>query len=231
MSFSPIDLWNNMGVLARLVVVTLLAMSVFSAWVVIDRTLVFRRSRRQSLSFVKALRQQLSSGDATLDGTLDLARRSPDSPLGRVVAAALDEYQRGLAALARRGPAQRGDFDVVEAVGNAVDRVREREVSGLKKGLGGLASVSSAAPFIGLFGTVVGIINAFRSMAASGQGGLAAVSAGISEALVTTAVGLLVAIPAVMTFNYFSNAIETIAVDIKDVSSEVVGHVIREGWS
>lgn len=228
MSFSPIDLWNNMGVLAKLVIVALLVMSVFSAWVVIDRALVFWRARRQSLSFVMTLRQELAAG--TVDSVVALAQRSPGSPLARVVAAALVEYRRGQEALARRGLAERSEFDLVDAVASAVDRVREREVSGLKKGLGGLASVSSAAPFIGLFGTVVGIINAFRSMAASGQGGLAAVSAGISEALVTTAVGLLVAIPAVMTFNYFSNAIEAMAVDVKDVSSEVVGHIFREGW-
>lgn len=229
MSFSPIDLWSNMGLLARLVVIALLAMSIFSAWVIIDRAIVFRRARRQTLSFVMALRHELS-GQGTLESTLALAERNPGSPLGRVVAAVLVEYQRGLEALARRAADHAAAFDLVEAVGNAAERVREREVSGLKKGLGGLASVSSAAPFVGLFGTVVGIINAFRSMAASGQGGLAAVSAGISEALVTTAVGLLVAIPAVMTFNYFSNAIESIAVDVKDVSSEVVGHVFREGW-
>ena len=86
-----------------------------------------------------------------------------------------------------------------------------------------------AAPFIGLFGTVVGIINAFRSMAQSGQGGLGAVSAGISEALFTTATGLLVAIPAVMAFNYFTNTIEAFVVDMNDVSSELISYVLREG--
>jgi len=99
----------------------------------------------------------------------------------------------------------------------------------MKKGLGGLGSISSAAPFIGLFGTVVGIINAFRSMASSGQGGLGAVSAGIAEALFTTAVGLIVAIPAVMAFNYFTNSIEAFVVDMNDVSSELISYVLREG--
>jgi biopolymer transport protein ExbB/TolQ len=99
----------------------------------------------------------------------------------------------------------------------------------MKKGLGGLGTISSGAPFIGLFGTVVGIINAFRSMAASGQGGLGAVSAGISEALVTTAAGLLVAIPAVMAYNYFTNTNEQFVVDMNDVSSELISYVLREG--
>jgi len=95
--------------------------------------------------------------------------------------------------------------------------------------LGGLASISSAAPFIGLFGTVVGIINAFRAMAATGQGGLGAVSAGIAEALFTTAAGLLVAIPAVMSFNYFTNIIESFVVEMNEVSSEVLSFVLKEG--
>jgi biopolymer transport protein ExbB len=99
----------------------------------------------------------------------------------------------------------------------------------MKNGLGGLASISSAAPFIGLFGTVIGIINAFQAMAASGQGGLGAVSKGISEALITTAAGLLVAIPAVMMYNYFTNTIEQFVVDMNDVSSELISYVLREG--
>ena len=82
---------------------------------------------------------------------------------------------------------------------------------------------------MGLFGTVVGIINAFRAMASSGQGGLAAVSAGISEALVTTAFGLLVAIPAVMVYNYFTNRVDDFVVDMNDVSSEVISFVLKEG--
>jgi biopolymer transport protein ExbB len=230
LSFNPIDLWNNMGALARLVVLALLVMSVYSAWVVIDRTLVLRRARRQSLSFVAALGQLLSGG-GDMDRMVALPREAPDSPVARVVGAALAEYRLGLAALKRRGPEARAELDLVDAVNAALDRVREREVAGLKRGLGALASVSSAAPFVGLFGTVVGIINAFRSMAATGQGGLGAVSAGISEALVTTAVGLLVAIPAVMIFNAFTSTVERMAVDIKDVSSEVVAHVLREGWT
>jgi hypothetical protein len=109
-----------------------------------------------------------------------------------------------------------------------IERTKERETADLKRGLGGLASISSAAPFIGLFGTVIGIINAFRSMAATGQGGLGAVSAGISEALFTTAVGLSVAIPAVMTFNYFTSVIDRYVVDMNGVGSELLSFVLRE---
>ena len=226
-SFDPFEMWNNMGFLARLVVVFLGGMSVYSLWVMIDRYIIFSRAKRYSMVFVRALQDALGAKD--LNGALKLSRAEPQTPVGRVVGAALTEYRDALDAIAKTGPDEIGDFDVVDAVNRAIDRVKEREVSNLKKGLGALASISSAAPFIGLFGTVVGIINAFRSMASSGQGGLGAVSAGISEALFTTAVGLLVAIPAVMTFNFFTNRIEEFIVDMNDVGSELISFVLREG--
>ncbi len=227
MSFNPFELWQNMGILARIVVILLLVMSVYSFWVMIDRFAVFSKAKRYSLAFVLALRDRLGKRD--LNGAMKLAKAEPQSPISRVIHEALVEYRDGLDAIAQTGPDEIGEFDVVDAVNRAIDRVKEREVANLKKGLGGLASISSAAPFIGLFGTVVGIINAFRSMAASGQGGLGAVSAGIAEALFTTAVGLVVAIPAVMAFNYFTNTIEAFVVDMNDVSSELITFVLREG--
>jgi biopolymer transport protein ExbB len=202
-------------------------MSVYSLWVMIDRFYYFSRARRLSLAFVLALRERLSQRN--LAGALGLANSQPQGPIAKVIAEALTEYKEGVEAIQKMGPEEVGDFDVVDAVNRAIDRVKEREVANLKRGLGGLASISSAAPFIGLFGTVVGIINAFRSMAASGQGGLGAVSAGIAEALFTTAVGLVVAIPAVMAFNYFTNSTEAFVVDMNDVSSELISYVLREG--
>ncbi len=226
-SFDPFEMWNNMGFLARVVVVLLGVLSVYSLWVMIDRFIIFSRAKRYSLVFVRALKDVLDKKD--LNGALKLSKSEPVTPVARVVEAALTEYRDALDAIQKTGPDEIGDFDVVDAVNRAIDRVKEREISNLKKGLGGLASISSAAPFIGLFGTVVGIINAFRSMASSGQGGLGAVSAGISEALFTTAVGLLVAIPAVMTFNFFTNRIEEFVVDMNDVGSELISFVLREG--
>src|SRR5215813_11592573 len=185
--FNLIEMWRSMLPLAKTVVIILAIMSVYSLWVMIDRFAVFTRAKRYSLSFVLALREQLKSRD--LEGALKLSQMKPQSPIARVVEEALTEYREGVRAKAEAGPEELGDFDVVDAVNRVIDRAKEREVATLKKGLGGLASISSSAPFIGLFGTVVGIINAFRSMAASGQGGLGAVSAGIAEALFTTAAG------------------------------------------
>ncbi len=225
--FNLLEMWNSMLPLAKTVVIILAIMSVYSLWVMIDRFNTFMKAKRQSLAFILALRDQLKSRN--LEGALTLSQKKPQSPIARVVAEALAEYRDGIYALTHTGPDELGEFDVVDAVNRVIDRAKEREVASLKKGLGGLASISSAAPFIGLFGTVVGIINAFRAMASTGQGGLGAVSAGISEALFTTAAGLLVAIPAVMSFNYFTNTIESFVVDMNEVSSELLSFVLREG--
>ncbi|HEX9508153.1 MAG TPA: MotA/TolQ/ExbB proton channel family protein [Myxococcales bacterium] len=225
--FNLMEMWHSMLPLAKTVVIILAIMSVYSLWVMIDRFNTFMKAKRQSMAFILALRDQLKSRD--LEGALTLSQKKPQSPIARVVAEALAEYRDGIYALTHTGSDELGEFDVVDAVNRVIDRAKEREVASLKKGLGGLASISSAAPFIGLFGTVVGIINAFRAMASTGQGGLGAVSAGISEALFTTAAGLLVAIPAVMSFNYFTNTIESFVVDMNEVSSELLSFVLREG--
>jgi biopolymer transport protein ExbB/TolQ len=228
-SFDLMEMWRSMAPLAKLVNILLAICSVYSLWVIVDRAIVLRSVKKKSVNFMLQLQGQLKSRN--LDGAMQLAMHVSDSPVARLVREALIEYLEGLDAMRALPPHETGDFDLIDAVTRVIDRTKEREVSDLKKGLGGLASISSAAPFIGLFGTVVGIINAFQSMAQSGQGGLGAVSAGISEALFTTAVGLMVAIPAVMLFNYYSTVIERFVVDINGVSGELVSFMIREELS
>src|SRR5439155_2892061 len=116
----------------------------------------------------------------------------------------------------------------VESVARALERQAQREVQSLKRGLGVLATVGSTAPFVGLLGTVMGIITAFQSMAASGSGGLGTVSNGIAEALITTAFGLLVAIPAVMAYNYLQGWVDARAVDISESSNEFLDVVAKQ---
>lgn len=226
-SFSFVDMWKTMGLLARAVVVILAIMSMYSLYVSGERLMTFVRARGASITFVGGLASSLKQQN--VKQALELSGQKPQPPIARVVQAGLREYVDGMEALKTSGSLEVGDFDIVEAVNRAVERVKEREVADLRRGLGGLATIASAAPFVGLFGTVVGIINAFQSMAASGQGGLASVSAGIAEALVTTAFGLLVAIPAVMIFNYFTNRVDDFVVDMNDVSSELVAFVLKEG--
>jgi biopolymer transport protein ExbB len=227
MEFNLIHLWGVASLPGKAVIVILAIMGVYMIAVGVERLITFMRAKNRSLEFVLNLEPKLRDGD--LKAAHSLAQMKPQSPIGLVIDAALDEYFRAMRALKDTGPDDVGDFDVVDAVNRAIDRVKEREIADLKKGLGGLATIASAAPFVGLFGTVVGIINVFATMKVSGGGGIAAVAGGIGEALITTAFGLLVAIPAVMVFNYFTNAIDNLVVDMNETSSELISFVLREG--
>ena len=227
MDFNLVSLWTQTSVPGKAVIVMLALMGVYLLAIGIERLVTFRRARSRSLEFVYGLQQKLRDKD--LKAALSLAQLKPQGPIAIVVEAALREYLEGLAALKELGPDDVGDFDIVDAVNRALDRVKEREVADLKKGLGGMATVATTAPFIGRFGTVVGISNVFATMKVSGSGGIAAVAGGIGEALVTTAFGLLIAIPAVMVFNYFTNAIDSFVVDMDETSSELLSYVLREG--
>jgi biopolymer transport protein ExbB/TolQ len=224
-NFSFVEMWGNMGGGARGVVIVLALMSIYSLGVMVERFVTFVRAKGRSTTLVQGVSQLLQQHD--LDGARELMAKKPQPPIARVLAAALDEYRDGVDVLKSTRALAIGDFDIIDAINRAVERVKEREISDLKKGLGGLATIASAAPFVGLFGTVIGIINAFQSMAATGQGGLAAVSAGIAEALVTTAFGLLVAIPAVMVYNYLTNRVDEFVVDMNEVSSELLSFVLK----
>ena len=119
-------------------------------------------------------------------------------------------------------------YDLVGAIGRSLEMSSALTAAEMKKGLGALATIGSTAPFIGLFGTTAGIINAFTSMAATGSGGIAAVSAGIAEALVTTAFGLFVAIPAVMAFNYFTGQMERFQIEMTNSSAELMDFFLKK---
>jgi len=223
MSFSFIEVWHQAGVVGKSVFVLLAVMSVYSLGLVAERVFRYYTARKQSLQYVGRLRDLLEN--AKLGEAVSEAAPFVKSPVAQVVAAGLKSYVAG-AAEAAKG---RKGIDLVEALDRNLERVRDREVSGLKRGLSGLATIGSTAPFVGLFGTVVGIIKAFTSMSVSGSGGLSAVSGDIAEALVATGLGLFVAIPAVALFNYLNGQIEEMVVDINDVSGEVVSTVLSIG--
>ena len=153
---------------------------------------------------------------------INLAERYKKSHVAIVLGGALREIKP----LISDGSVTVSDINSVE---RAVERNMLIEVTHLKRGLAVLATVGSTAPFVGLLGTVAGIITAFQSRAATGSGGLGSVSAGIAEALVTTAFGLLVAIPAVMMFNYLTNRVEDMQVDLTDSATELVDFFMKEG--
>jgi len=225
MEFSFVEMWEKMGLLAKGVNILLVVMSLWSLGVIIERFITYSAASGQSLSFVLALREFMTKGNVA--GAVNAAKEHKKSPIAKVMHAGLSEYAQGLEARRMTGPREVGDFDMVDAVNRALERVKERETSNLRRGLGSLATIASAAPFVGLFGTVVGVINAFQALKQGG--GLDVIGPGISEALVTTAVGLAVAVPALWLFNYFTGRVDNFVVDMNDVSSEFVDFVLKEG--
>jgi biopolymer transport protein ExbB/TolQ len=217
--FSPMQLWSNMGGLAKAVVILLFIMSIWSLAVIIDRALYFSAARKQSREFAPKVAGALKEG--RLDEAIKVADRSKKSHLAEVVTAGLTEFRSF-------GSGGAITEEQVESSKRALERSEAIVHAKLKKGLGGLATIGSTAPFIGLFGTVVGILNAFQKIAPSKSQGIAVVAGGISEALVTTAFGLLVAIPAVMTFNYFTGKVEAFDVEMDNSSSELVDYFIKQ---
>jgi biopolymer transport protein ExbB/TolQ len=218
-SFSPLGLWGNMGNLARAVVIILFIMSIWSLAVIIDRAIYFNAARKQSREFAPKVAGALKEG--RLDEAIKLGDRSKKSHLAEVVTAGLQEFRSF-------GSGGAITEEQVESSQRALERSEAIVHAKLKRGLGGLATIGSTAPFIGLFGTVVGILNAFQQIATQKTSGIGAVAGGISEALVTTAFGLLVAIPAVMTFNYFTNKVEAFDVEMDNSSSELVDYFIKQ---
>ncbi len=217
--FTPIDLWKNMGWLAKSVVILLFIMSIWSLAVIFDRALYFSAARKQSRDFAPRVAGALREGK--LDEAVKVADRNKKSHLAEVVTAGLQEFRN----FGSGGAVTEGQIDSSQ---RALERAEAIVHAKLKRGLGGLATIGSTAPFIGLFGTVVGILNAFQKIATEKTAGIGAIAGGISEALVTTAFGLLVAIPAVMTFNYFTNKVEAFDVEMDNSSSELIDYFLKQ---
>jgi biopolymer transport protein ExbB/biopolymer transport protein TolQ len=214
-------MWEQMGIIAKIVVIILALMSVYSLGFAIERLWRFHKARKESLEVALGVTPLLKSHRLSEAITLAKDKRFKHSHLARVLSAGLTEFQ-----LDSTQPMPE-NFDVVESGKRAIDRETLMTTADMKKGLTNLATISTTAPFIGLFGTVIGIINSFRGMAASGSGGLGAVSAGIAEALFATAIGLAVAIPAVWLYNYFLGKIDRFNVEMSNASSELIDYFIK----
>jgi biopolymer transport protein ExbB/biopolymer transport protein TolQ len=206
-----------MGLFARLIVIVMGVMSVASLLVLGERLFVYRRSNRESRAFAEKMGGILVTGD--LDAAADAATGKDIGHLGRVISAGLNAYKVNVGSDREH---------VFESVARALERQSQREIQTLKRGHGVLATVGSTAPFVGLLGTVMGIFTAFQLMAASGSGGLGTVAGGIAEALVTTAFGLLVAIPAVMAYNYVQGWVDARSVDLSESANELLDIVARK---
>ncbi|MCP3100203.1 MotA/TolQ/ExbB proton channel family protein [Myxococcus sp. K15C18031901] len=216
MNFTLAGLWAHMGLFAKGIVIVMALMSMVSLVVLVERVLLFRAAMRQSRRFAAQLGPLLARGD--LDAALDAKTDKDVGYLGRTIRAGL---------LAYRTASDDTRDEVMEAVARSLERQAQREVQGFKRGLGQLATVASTAPFVGLLGTTMGIVSAFQEMGATGAGGIGTISTGISEALVTTAFGLLVAIPAVMGYNSLQGWVDARAVDLAESSNELLDAVAR----
>jgi biopolymer transport protein ExbB len=214
------DLFLSMGLFAKGIVFVLLVMSVYSWAGAVQKWYQIYKSEKETRKFAPEFSRFLK--EEQLDGAIKLAEKQKKSHVARVVGEALGEVK----------PLLRDRATITAADINSVERAVEREIlivaAELKRGLGILATTGSTAPFVGLLGTVMGIVTAFQGMAASGgSGSLASVSAGISEALITTAFGLIVAIPAVWLYNYFTTKIDFLSVEMTYTSKELIDYLIK----
>lgn len=217
-SWDPVSMVKKMGWVALAIVVVLFIMSAWSIGVMIDRWIAFSAARKQSRQFAPAVAGALREGK--LDEAIRVAERNKKSHLAKVVTAGLQEFKA-------HGESSEIPGEQIEASKRALERAEAIVHAELKRGLGGLATIGSTAPFVGLLGTVIGILNAFQQITKQKSTGLGAVAGGISEALVTTALGLFVAIPAVMMFNYFTGKVEAFDVEMDNSSSELVDYFLK----
>ncbi len=218
-----LELWDQMGVPVKLLMAVLALMSMASVGVFFERLFTFMQASKQSRLFAPQVAKHLKDGKLKEAITISQSKNYKYSHLGKVVLAGLQEYQ-----FQQDSGAALNKDDVVDGVHRAIQRAAALTSSDLKRGMGILATIGSTAVFVGLLATTLGVINAFQGIAATGSGGLGAVSGGISEALVGTAIGLFVAIPAVWFFNYLTGRLEYFAVEMDNSSSELVDYFIKK---
>ena len=219
-----VEMFRVMTAPAWAVAIILFIMSFWSIGVAIERYYTFGQARKQSKMYAPQVAKHLKDGRLKEAIALSGSKDFRYSHLAKVVLAGLQEYQfqqeSGGAGLNRE--------DVLDTVRRSIQRATALTASDLKKGVTALATIGSTAPFVGLLGTVIGVINAFAGIGSTGTGSIGAVSAGIAEALVETALGLFVAIPAVWFYNYLSNRLEYFNVEMDNSSSELVDYFIKK---
>ena len=201
--FTYIEMWHSMGIPAKLVALFLGVMSVWSIAVMFEKFLTYRAAIKESVEFLPIVTKHIRNKD--LVGAVEASKKYPKSHLAKVVSAGLQEFLNE-----KDGGVT---VDVIESVRRALERATVLTSAELKSKL---------------FGTVLGVITAFQGMAKAGSGGLGAVSAGIAEALIETAFGLFVAIPAVMAFNYFQGRVDRFEVEMSNSASELVDFFLKQ---
>jgi biopolymer transport protein ExbB/biopolymer transport protein TolQ len=218
MDVSMLGLWRAMGYFAKGIVFVLAAMSIYSLTIMVSKWWSLRKAQKETIKFAPEFSQFLEEDNLT--EAINLAESYKKSHVALVLGGALGEVKP----LIQDGSVTVADINSAE---RAVERNMLLEITNLKRGLAVLATVGATAPFVGLLGTTMGIVNAFQGMAVSGSGGLASIGGGISEALITTAFGLIVAIPAVWAYNYFTTKIDNLTAEMTYVSKEMIDYLIK----
>lgn len=220
MQFGLIEMWNAMGAVAKTVAIILIFLSIVSLYLFIERQLVFYKARKKSKQVAPKLADLLKAGQVKEALALSSKKEFKGSHLARVTAAGIHEFFEGK-------EARLSLEEQVETAQRGCERAATIFTQELKRGLNTLATIATSSPFIGLFGTIAGIINAFRGMALTGSGGIGAVAGGIAEALITTAFGIGVAIIALWCYNFLVTKIDTYGAEMSNTSSQIVDFFIR----
>jgi biopolymer transport protein ExbB/biopolymer transport protein TolQ len=211
-------IWEHSPIFAKGIWVVLAIMSLWSLSVAFGKWWSLRKAQAETLKFAPEFSQFLEEDNLT--EAINLAQSYKKSHVARVLGGALDEVKP----LILDGSVTVSDINSAE---RAVERNMLVEIVSLKRGLAILATVGSTSPFVGLLGTVFGIINAFAGMGAAGSSGIQAIAVGIAEALIATGFGLLVAIPAVWSYNYFQTKIDNLTSEMTYVSKEMIDYLIK----
>ena len=217
MSVDLMEMWHTMGWFAKAIVWLLFIMSLMTMTVAIQRYWDLIQSKKQTVRFAPLLA-------AALDGNnLDAAEKAvQECKRGHLASS-----YRGVFTVLKENVASRTlGATEVGSIARTIDLNKLEQLARFRRGMGMIATVGATAPFVGLLGTTMGVVNAFSGMATAGSGGLAAISAGISEALIATAFGLLVAIPAVWIYNYFTGKIELVSMEIDYGSKEFMNFLL-----
>ncbi|MGE0452838.1 MAG: MotA/TolQ/ExbB proton channel family protein [Vicinamibacteria bacterium] len=225
MGFDLRSMIEHMGAVAWGVVIVLTIMSIYSIGVMFERYWTYNHATKQSRKYAPEVARFLKQGKIkeAIDASHGMGVKH--SHLAKVLVVGLQEWQYQQ----EMGETDRDKESSVDAAKRAIQRATAVNLADLKRGLAGLATIGATAPFVGLFGTTFGIINAFSGMALTGSGGIAAISAGIAEALITTAYGLFVAVPAVWAYNYLNGKVEGFSVEMDNSSSELLDYFIKKG--
>ena len=210
-----LELWRSMGTLCHGVVIVLAIMFVRSMSVSAGRALRYRLAREQSKAYIAECSVPLREGQ--LQQAIVVAEQNKKSHIASVVVAGLLDFQ----AAPKEMPGQH----VMEGVARSLERSSAETAEEMKRGLSGIATIAATAPFVGLFGTVIGILNAFRSIGLTHETQIKVIAGSISEALLTTAIGLSVAVPAVWCYNLLTNQMDAFGVEMQSCSLELMSYL------